>query len=213
MKPKYLLIPLSAGLIFILYFVAGLSNPVELNSCDPTTIANYENRIVRLRGTVTESRITDTGSQLLQIKNREDTVMVFLQNADPGISEGDVIVAKGKIQNYRGEWELLVATDKDLEVKRNPDRTISLQELASCPARWEQMKVKVTGSVTNPHPHYFYLTTKEGTHRLKVLAPLPTNVVANDSVTVEGFFYWDKEKFSYYLDARSGDCSVIKVGC
>jgi hypothetical protein len=210
MKSKYLLILVSIGLICLLYFIAGLSNPIELNSYDQESLANYANRIVKVNGTVIESRITDFGSQLIQIKSKEDTLMIFLQYTNPRIGDGDGVTAKGKIQNYKGKWELLVTNEKDLEVKQSQAKLVSLQELASSPKQWERLKIKVTGKATNPHPHYFYLQSENDRYKLKVLAPLPKEVVGGDKVTVMGIFFWDKERFSYYLDARWKGCFIFK---
>jgi DNA/RNA endonuclease YhcR with UshA esterase domain len=210
MKSKYLLILISIGLIFLLYFIAGLSNPIELSSYDQGNLANYANRIVRLEGTVIESKVTDFGSQLVKIKSKGDTVMVFLQYANPRIREGDGVIARGKIQNYKGKWELLVTSEKDLEVKQSLAKLVSLQELASSPKQWERLKIKVTGKATSPHPYYFYLQSEDDRYKLEVLAPLPKDVVGGDKVTVVGIFSWDKERFGYYLDARSSDCFIFE---
>jgi hypothetical protein len=35
-------------------------------------------------------------------------------------------------------------------------------------------------------------------------------VVGGDKVTVMGIFSWDKERFSYYLDARLKGCFIFK---
>ena len=102
MKLKYFSLLFSIAGILILYFLSKLSQPplIEIHE-----MPDYEGKQVIIEGVVTNYQVTKHGSQIITIKDDNDTTTIFVEG-ETNIEYGDRIQATGgggtKIQRRMG---------------------------------------------------------------------------------------------------------------
>ena len=86
---------------------------------------NYDGKQVTVEGTVTEHRTTTYGGQIIEIKDLESSykITIFVEEETP-VEYGDKIQVTGKVQKYKGEWEIVVDNVRFVKIlqKRYPSQ-------------------------------------------------------------------------------------------
>ena len=198
MKLKYFSLFVSIIGILILYLIAKLSQIplIELNE-----ISEYEGRQVILEGVVNEYQFSKQGNQIIQIKNGNDTAVIFIEG-ETEIEQGDTIQAIGEVQKYGSDWELIVDNINYVKIlKKWQNKSIPLWQLAEKPLNYLNLNVNITGYIESISNTYFYIVDLERNHSLIVFYRISKNITIHpgQKVNVLGKFSFDKEKFRYQI--------------
>lgn len=199
MKIKYFSIIFSIVGIIVLYFLSTLSQPVmiELNE-----IPEYEGKQVIVEGTVMEYHITSYGNQIITIENNNTTTIVFVEE-ETKAKYGDKIQATGKVQKYKGDWEIVVGDIRFVEIIQHwQNITMPLWQLAENPAKYEGLNINVTGYIDLVYDTYFYLVDMEEEHSIIVFYSHveQNSIYPGQKVQVAARFMFDIESFRYKLE-------------
>lgn len=199
MKLKYFSLFISIIGILILYLIAKLSQIplIELNE-----MSEYEGKQVILEGLVDEYQFSKQGNQIIQIKDDNDTAIIFI-DGETEIEHGDIIQAIGEVQKYGSDWELIVSNINYIKIlKKWQNNSIPLWQLAENPLKYLNLNVNVTGHIESISNAYFYIVDLEKNHSLIVFYRLSKNITIHpgQKVNVLGKFSFDKEKFRYQIE-------------
>ena len=205
MKFKQIVIILSIVGVIVLYFLATLSQPLAIGLSE---LPKNEGKQVIVEGVVTTYYLTAIGGQIISIRSKDivnDTAVatIFVQETT-SVEVGDAIRVTGKVQQYKGEWELVVENQQFLSnLQKEQNITCPLWQLAFSPDRYIGLPVTVSGDVENSGDGFFSLVDGEKKHSLFVV--LPPSFHKDDSfedvVVVSGVFSYDSEKFQFFLQA------------
>jgi DNA/RNA endonuclease YhcR with UshA esterase domain len=214
MKMKHFLPILAVICIAALYWMATISKPIVVEMDE---IGKYEGKRVIVEGIVVDKISSDYGEtiKIIDGKNWNDSdnkgITIFTDDRKP-ISYGDKIRVIGKVQRYRGKWELI---SNEIEIIDHwESNSFPLWQLAQYPWRYTGTNINVTGYVKNLHPSYFYLIDEEERYSIKVLYgenATIDNIEKYDRVCVKARFLYDEEKFSFYLECKQKDHAIMKI--
>jgi len=198
LKLKHYSLMLSIAGIASLYFISLLSQPVLIELSE---LPDYEDKQVIVEGTVTEYHVTTYGSQLITIKDKNNSAIIFIET-EIDVEYGDRIRATGKVQKYNDGWEIIVSNKKFIEtIQKWQNISIPLWQLAQKPSNYQGLNVNVTGVVDSLYDNYLYLTDLDGTYSLIVFYNpyMYNSLYPGQTVIVEGKFDFDQETFRYAL--------------
>lgn len=199
MKLKYFSLMFSVLGILILYFLSRLTQPpfIEINE-----MQDYEGKNVTIEGFVADYRATRHGSQIITIKNNNDSAAVYVEGA-VSLEYGDKIRATGEVQKYDDGWELVINDCNSVKIiEKWHNSSFPLWQLAENPTKYLNLNVNVTGYIESLSNAYFYLVDLENKHSLIVFYTLPKNVTIypGQKVSASGKFSFDQENFRYQLE-------------
>jgi len=199
MQIRYLSLIFSIIGIASLYFLSTLSQPILIELKD---VPKYEDKNVIVEGIVTEHHLTSYGSQIITIEDDNISMIIFVEGKTD-IEYGDKIQATGKVQKYKGDWEIVVDNDDFVKViQKWQNISIPLWQLSASPTKYEGLNVNVTGYIDMIYDTYFYLTDSEDNHSIIVFYnPSKYNIHSGQNVSVAAKFSFDNEEFRYRLDA------------
>lgn len=199
MKLKHFSLIFSVIGIACLYFLSTLSQPILIELKD---VPKYEDKSVIVEGIVTEHHLTNYGSQIITIESDNASTTVFVEG-ETEIEYGDKIQVTGKVQKYKGDWEIVVDNVDFVKIiQKWQNISIPLWQLSASPEKYEGLNVNVTGYVDTIYDTYFYMTDSEGNYSIIVFCnPSKYNIHSGQKVSVAAKFTFDKEEFRYRLDA------------
>ncbi len=201
MDLKYYSLLFSIIGILILYVLSLLSQPALVTLEE---LPQYEGKQVIVEGIVVESRQTKYDSQLIVLKENNTTATVFIEGALAfAIEYGDTLQVEGTVQQYEGEWEIVVDNGKHATLLQKwQNISFPLWQLVECPERYKGTNVNVTGYVDVIYDSYFYLVDVEGEHTLIVFYTPPSYgaLFPGQEVRVAAAFVFDESNFRYVLD-------------
>jgi hypothetical protein len=127
MKLKHFSLFFSIAGILILYLISKLSQIplIELNE-----MPDYEGKKVILEGIVYEFQYSKQGNQIIQIKECNDTAIVFIEGKSD-IDHGDRIQAIGEVQKYGMDWELIVSNNCNIKILKKMAKLFN-SSMANC---------------------------------------------------------------------------------
>ena len=198
LKLKHYSLILSIAGIAILYFISLLSQPVLIELFE---LPDYEDKQVIVEGAVTEYHVTTYGSQLITIKDKNNSAIIFIET-EIDVEYGDRIRATGKVQKYNDGWEIIVSNKKFIEtIQKWQNISIPLWQLAQKPSNYQGLNVNVAGVVDSLYDNYLYLTDLDGTYSLIVFYNpyMYNSLYPGQTVIVEGKFDFNQETFRYAL--------------
>ena len=207
MKFNTIVILLSILGIGILYLIATLSEPavVELSK-----LSQFDGRQVIVRGMVKAYHLTNVGGQIIELHNQntttDDTSISIYAEVPTLVDPGDIIQVTGKVQQYKGEWEVVAAAAQDIMVlKKHGDIVFSLSQVAGNPERYVGLNITVEGQVDEASSDYFFLKDIEGKYILFVVgnSSAARNNTQDETVFVSGVFTYDAKNLRYLV--RIGD--------
>ena len=198
MKLKYLSLLVSVTGITLLYSLSLLAQPplVELQD-----LSNYDGKQVIANGIVTQDYHTSYGSHIITIKNDNASATIFLEEPVT-VQYGDHIQVRGTVEQYKGEWELMVDSAQALSIlDRWQNISIPLWQLAKHPTTYEDTHVTVDGYIDTIYDSYLYLTDKNGNHSILVTFPSHqyNASLAGSHVSVAARFFFDQKDMRYVL--------------
>jgi len=199
MKLKYFSLIFSIAGILLLYFLSTLSQPTMIELYE---IPEYEGKQVIVEGIVTEHHTTSYGSQIITIESDNATILVFAEG-ETNLEYGDTIQATGKVQKYKGDWEIVVDNERFIKIiQKWSNITFPLWQLAENPAKYDGLNVNVTGFIDTVYDTYFYLVDSEEEYSVIVFYN-PSGQDAlypGQKVNVAARFIFDAEDLRYKLE-------------
>ena len=198
MKLKHFPLIFSTIGVILLYLLSTLSNPAIIELSE---LSKYEGKKITANGTVIDYYTTTYTSQIITIENNNTRAIVFLEG-EASVEYGDIIEVTGKVQKYKGEWEIVVDDVHFIKILRKWNNiSFPLWQLAENPERYEDLNVNVTGFIDLVYDNYFYLIDEDNTHSLLVFY---TSIGQNflhpgKKVSVAAKFYFDEEDLRYKL--------------
>jgi hypothetical protein len=202
MELKYFVIILALLSISLLYLLSTFSSPAEIDLSD---ISNYENKQVVLSGVVSNHFITSYESQIITIRdieNSNEELTIFVEKPT-NISYGDVIKAMGSIQKYDDSWELVVTHPKNVEIISSwRNNSNPLWQVAEQPLKYLDLNIQTHGCIDRIYDSYFYLTDSSGRYSLIVYFDPHNkpNITEGSLSTITGRFEYDSKNFRYCIN-------------
>ncbi len=192
--------------IIMLYGVSLLVTPplVPLDE-----ISRYEGSSVRTRGVVTDVCGTGHDTVLVRLAANQTAVLLFATPSDDlgilrDLRYGDEVMVEGRVQVYRGEYELVASERAIVTVNASADRLVFLSQLAADPKKFEGARIRVAGAVEDRYTSVFYLTDETGVYHLRVKPRSGTLEISElqegETVIVEGVLSYDAAELRYELN-------------
>jgi DNA/RNA endonuclease YhcR with UshA esterase domain len=187
--------------ICALYGISMLSQPADVQI---GKIGGYEGMYVKARGTITDLQIMKYGSASMKLRNNTSYIQIFVESYEGNVSAGDEVEVSGRVEQYRGEYEIAVLNDRAVKMLKKWDEEILfVSQLAQEPEKYEGTNVKLIGKVDKVYTRSFYIGDESGTLSLKVVANNTSAIKNGDSAAVSGRFTYDPKKAQYYLDLEA----------
>lgn len=211
MQFKYFVIALSVISIIILYFLSTLSQPVRI---DLHELSQYDGKQVIVEGIVTDHRTTTYGGQIIDIKNldgKNSTKATVFVEGETSIEYGDKIQVTGKVQKYKGEWEIVVNNERLVKILQKwSNITFPVWQLADSPDRYVGTNVNVTGFVDRIYDTYFYLVDSDEKYTVAVYYDSSRffNFSQGNAVYVGARFVYDSNTLRYVLNANENTHNI-----
>ena len=171
-------------------------------------VALHEGSVIRTAGVITDFSITESGNVLIKIKGNQTELPVFVNSGDGrsellNMSYGDEIEVEGRVEVYRGEYELVVSKNAIKKVTQGSD-ILFVSQIAVHPEEYEGRKLKVVGYAEDVYKRVFYLRDETGKYRMRVKLmatdmPIP-ELHEGDKIIAEGVFSYDAKNMRYELN-------------
>ena len=173
-------------------------------------ISLHEGTIIRTSGVITEFSVTEYGNVLMKIEGNKTELPLFVESANDrtellNLSYGDEIEVEGRVQVFRGDYQLVVSGNAIKEVTQQKSNISFVAQIAAQPGEYRGKKIHVAGYVEDVYTRVFYLRDEPGNHRMRVkLRTTNTNLISElhegDKMIVEGVFSYDAENMRYELN-------------
>jgi DNA/RNA endonuclease YhcR with UshA esterase domain len=213
MKFKYLIILIAIASLVALYFLSLVSQPVLISL---SALPAYNGQQVIVQGVVTEYRTTTYGTQLITIRDTENSthsVALYIEG-EVSVEYGDTVKVIGEVQQYKEQWEVSVNNPQFVTILQQwNNQSFPLWQLAENPGKYVGTNVNVTGIVTQKHESSFSLTDPAGKYSIVVSydSSCPHQFSKDDSVTIAGRFLYEPKAFQYALKATESTHGIWKV--
>lgn len=204
-----------AGTVVVIFSVLGIGMlyGISLLVVPPLVpldeIPRHEGSSVRTRGIVTDVSGTEYGHVLVGLTANQTALLLFVTPSDElgilkNLCYGDEVVVGGRVQVYRGEYELIVSERAIVKVNASADQIVFLPQLATEPKKFEGARIRVVGSVEDLYTSVFYLADGTGTYQLRVKprsgTPLISKLQEGERIVVDGVFSYDSTELRYELN-------------
>ena len=173
-------------------------------------VALHEGTVIRTSGVITEFSVTEYGNVLMKIEGNRTELLLFVASANDrnellNLRYGDEIEVEGRVQVYRGDYELIVSGNAIKEVAQQKSNISFVAQIAAQPEEFKGKNIRVVGYVEDVYTRVFYLSDETGNHRMRVkLRTATTNLISElhegDKIIVEGVFSYDAENMRYELN-------------
>jgi cytochrome c-type biogenesis protein CcmE len=201
MKFKYLTILIAVGSLIALYFLSLVSHPVLV----PLALLHtYNGQQVIVQGVVTDYRTTMYGSQIITIRERQNStnsVILYIEGEIP-VEYGDTIQATGEVQQYKNQWEVVVNNPQFLVILQKWHHlSFPLWQLALHPENYLDTNVNITGIATQTYDSSFTLSSTDGKYSIEVAyqSSCPHQFSKGAIVAVGARFVYDATTCRFFL--------------
>lgn len=186
----------------------GLSSFVTPPFVPLDEIALHEGTVVRTSGVITDFSITASGNVLITLEGNQSELPIFVESADKGtellnLGYGDEIEVTGRVQVYRGTYELVVSVTGIKKVMQGRDIAF-VSQIAAHPEEYAGRRIRAVGYVGDVYTHVFYLRDEASSHQMRAaLVDAESSISAlqeGDKVLAEGVFSYDAENMRYELN-------------
>jgi len=168
-------------------------------------VALHEGSDIRTHGVLTEFRVTEYGNVIMKIEGNQTELLIFVESANNkkdllNLSYGDEIEVEGRVQVYRGEYELVVS-ENAIKKRTQGSNIAFVSQIAAHPEVYAGKKIRVAGYADDVYTHVFYLRDETGTYRMRVATTSSiSELQEGDKLIVEGVFSYNAENMRYELN-------------
>ncbi len=190
----------------ILFLLSLLIQPIPVSLAD---IPKYGGRKVVVKGVVTHYTTLDD-FQIIELRDGNATTTVFLQDVVV-IHSGDLLEVTGKVQKYRGEWEIVVEDSRDINpLSHWENNSVPLWELAEHPEWFKNLNINISGYIESLHENWFILS--DGNYSILVTFNYLNPHLSNgDEVVIQGYFTYDPRYTRYVVEVENSYHHIIEV--
>jgi len=213
MKFKYLIILIAVASLVILYLLSLITSPAHIPL---SALHTYDGQQVVVEGIVTDYRTTSYGSQLITIRDIDNTnysVTLYIEGDVP-VDYGDTLQVTGEVQQYKGQWEILVNNPHFvILLKKWDDHSTPLWHLAENPDAYLGLPLNITGRVTQKHTASCTLTDMTGTYTIDVSYDSfhPHQFSDGDIVVAVGRFLYDPKELHYIMELSESTHGIWRI--
>lgn len=211
MQLKHYSLLFSIAGIIILYFLSTLTQPIVIELSE---LSEYEDKQVTVEGIVAEHYITSYESQIIKIEGDNATAMIFVEGKSD-VEYGDKIQVTGKVQKYKGDWEIVVGNERFVTILQKwQNISIPLWQIAENPVKYDGLNINVTGYIDAVYDAYFYLVDEEVVHSIIVFYNSfeHGSVYSGQKVDIAAQFRYDPEDLRYKLDVMDETHGITLSG-
>lgn len=214
MKFKYIVIFIAMGGLLALYVISHFSQPMVVSL---SSLPVHEGHQVIVEGVVTAYRTTTSGSQIITIRdiqNTTDSVILYLEGT-VSVEYGDIVQATGAVQQYKGQWEVIINSPQFVTILQKwGNRSFPLWQLAENPEQYCDTNVNVTGVVSQTAGSSFTLSSPDVKYSIDVFYDISYHYMFSkgDMVMVEALFFYDASTMRFKLAATEAKHGIWKVG-
>ncbi|HWR27875.1 MAG TPA: hypothetical protein VN377_05515 [Candidatus Thermoplasmatota archaeon] len=214
MKFKYLIILIAVGSLIALYVLSLISQPILVPL---STLQTYNGQQVIVQGVVTDYRTTTYGTQLITIRemqNSTNSVILYIEG-EILVEYGDMIQATGEVQQYKNQWEIVINNPQTLVILQKwHSLSFPLWQLALHPENYLDTTVNVTGIASQTSGSSFTLTSTDGKYSIDVMyqSSCPHQFSKGDTVAVGARFLYDPTTCRFFLKATEETHGIWKIG-
>jgi len=175
-------------------------------------VGTHEGAFVCTEGVITDFSVTEYGN-MLTIKRNKTELLIFVDSADErkeqlNLSYGDEIEVQGRVQLYRGRYEIVASENSIKKLSDEKESTISfVSQIAMHPEEYEGRRISVVGYAEDVYKHVFYLGDEKGKYLMRVKVnngSIPiSELQKGDKIIAEGLFSYDPENMRYELNLIS----------
>jgi DNA/RNA endonuclease YhcR with UshA esterase domain len=201
MKFKYVIIVIACVSTAALYLLSLVSHPPLVPLSD---LQRHNGQRVLVQGVVTNYRTTDYGNQIVTIRDTDNPsyrVTVYIEGELP-INYDDTIQATGEVQQYKGQWELVVPNPQLITIlQQRTNQSTPLWYLAEHPTNYLDTTVQITGIVAEKHPTSCTLTDPTGAYSIEIFYDTdhPHEFLKDDFVSVAARVLYEPTLLQFIL--------------
>ena len=206
---------LGVGILYGISLTSFVESPYV--PLDAVAVATHEGAFIRTKGVITDFRITEYGD-VLTIGGSKTKLLIFVDSAGEEpltLSYGDEIEVQGRVQLYKGRYELVAAENGIKKLIYGNENTSFVSQIAMRPEEYEGRRVSVVGYAGDVYKRVFYLCDEKGKDnycmRVKVEAEagagagdsIISELQKADKIIAEGVFVYNPENMRYELNLIS----------
>jgi len=191
---------------------------------EEVAVGTHEGAFIRTKGVITDFSVTEYGKVLMKIKENKTELMIFVDSSTDerkkllNLSYGDEIEVQGRVQLYKGMYELVASKNSIKRLSDENESTVSfVSQIAMHPEEYEGRRISVVGYAEDVYKCVFYLCDERGKYRMRVKVeeeartkaktddfsiPVP-ELQKGDKIIAEGLFSYDPENIRYELNLNS----------
>ncbi|MGB2727418.1 MAG: hypothetical protein WBD09_02940 [Halobacteriota archaeon] len=208
-KSVIILSLLGVGILYGISLTSFVESPYV--PLEAVAVGTHEGAFIRTKGVITDFRITEYGD-VLTIGVNKTELPIFVDSAGEELltlSYGDEIEVQGRVQLYKGRYELVAAENGIKRLIYGNENTSFVSQIAMRPEEYERRRVSVVGYAGDVYKRVFYLCDEKGKYRMrvKVEAEAGDSIISGlqkgDKIIAEGVFVYDPENTRYELNLIS----------
>jgi len=208
-KAVIILSLLGVGILYGISLTSFVESPYV--PLEAVAVGTHEGAFIRTKGVITDFRITEYGD-VVTIGGNKTELTIFVDPAGEGLlnlSYGDEIEVQGRVQLYKGRYELVAAENGIKRLIYGNENTSFVSQIAMRPEEYEGRRISVVGYAGDVYKRVFYLCDEKGKYRMrvKVEAEAGDSIISGlqkgDKIIAEGVFVYDPENTRYELNLIS----------
>lgn len=208
-KSVIILSLLGVGILYGISLTSFVESPYV--PLEAVAVGTHEGAFIRTRGVITDFRVTEYGD-VLTIGGNKTELSIFVDSAGEtllNLSYGDEIEVQGRVQLYKGRYELVADGNGIKKLIYGNENTSFVSQIAMRPEEYEGRRVSVVGYAGDVYKRVFYLCDEKGKYRMrvKVEAEAGDTIISElqkgDKIIAEGVFVYDPENTRYELNLIS----------
>jgi hypothetical protein len=180
---------------------------------EEVAVGTYEGTFVRTKGVITDFSVTGYGN-MLTIRGNKTELLILVNSGKEqlNLSYGDEIEVQGRVQLYKGRYELVAAENAINKVSAENGSAVSfVSQIARHPEGYEGRRICVVGYVEDVYKHVFYLGDEGDSHQMRVKVEVEARVnnipiselQKGDKILAQGVFRYNPENMRYELNLIS----------
>ena len=186
---------------------------------EEVAVGTHEGTFIRTKGVITDLSITEYGN-LLTLRGNKTELLIFVDlgigKEQLNLSYGDEIEVQGRVQLYKGRYELVAAENTINKVSAENESVVSfVSQIARHPEEYEGKRIRVVGYAEGVYKHVFYLGSEGDSYQMRVKVEAEARAKTNngsipiselqkgDKIIAEGVFRYNPENMRYELNLIS----------
>ncbi len=186
--------------VTVLYLLSIYIQPIPINISE---VQNFDEREVRVEGEIIDISVTDQNYQVIKIKGvgKDSSSTTIFSEECLNVSYGDIIRVCGRVERYKGLWEIVASPDKITILNHSNPQSVPLWKLSLDIDQYKDRNINIAGSFIKISENKIRLYDKNKEYSIQVVVS-PSQIVdidSNSCICVNGRVFYNKQSFSYYV--------------